>query len=428
VIFDSDVLGEFEAEPSRVSLAQLLDRGVPIHWDEAVAIVEALSDVLVPAHAGESPVPSLAEIFVTDEGNVVNGEPGRGENGPAAIGRVLHALLGQTDVPVALRLFVTQSTAPETYTTIRQFAAGLAYFGKPGNVERIQAVARRYRSMPEPAKNLTPLPLHQPVDTPQPETSPAPDPPKNVEARKTVRMFPRVSTWHAPLAAAIVLLVGAAWIWSTGRVSGVRTEGAMPSAGLEADTPSDSDAAVAETVAPAAPATSDTPVRTTAAAPRPRPETSRPAAVRTAREQGGSTAPSRSQAQSDATVASSAPAAAVPEAAAANSVDSRGASVPEVDQTVAVYSSEDGDVQPPVLLFPQLPRPLFTDQQNDMVNRMEIVVSADGSVERVRLLDGPTRMPDMMLLSGAKMWRFAPALRDGEPVRYRTVVTWTGAP
>jgi outer membrane biosynthesis protein TonB len=59
---------------------------------------------------------------------------------------------------------------------------------------------------------------------------------------------------------------------------------------------------------------------------------------------------------------------------------------------------------------------------------MEIVVSATGEVERVRLVNGPTRMPDMMLLSAAKSWRFRPALKDGEPVRYRTTASWTGFP
>ena len=64
----------------------------------------------------------------------------------------------------------------------------------------------------------------------------------------------------------------------------------------------------------------------------------------------------------------------------------------------------------------------------ESVNRMAVIVSPDGSVERVQLVDGPTRMPDMMLLSGAKTWRFSPAIKDGEPVRYRTVLTWSGLP
>ena len=62
------------------------------------------------------------------------------------------------------------------------------------------------------------------------------------------------------------------------------------------------------------------------------------------------------------------------------------------------------------------------------VNRMLVDVSPDGTVERVQLVEGPARMPDIMMLSGVKAWRFTPAVRNGEPVRYRTIVSWTGLP
>lgn len=55
---------------------------------------------------------------------------------------------------------------------------------------------------------------------------------------------------------------------------------------------------------------------------------------------------------------------------------------------------------------------------------MEVVVMADGSVERVKWLTTRDRMPDVMLLSRAKLWKFSPAVRDGRPVRYRLIVTW----
>ena len=95
-----------------------------------------------------------------------------------------------------------------------------------------------------------------------------------------------------------------------------------------------------------------------------------------------------------------------------------------------IYSPADVDVEPPVMMYPSLPPAMFVARNADVVvvNRMELVIAADGSVERVRLVNGPTRMPDMMLLSGAKLWKFTPAVKDGVPVRYRTTVTWTGFP
>ena len=62
------------------------------------------------------------------------------------------------------------------------------------------------------------------------------------------------------------------------------------------------------------------------------------------------------------------------------------------------------------------------------MNTIELIVSETGSVERVRLLSTPKRMPDMMLLSNAKTWTFNPALKDGRPVRSRLVLSWFVAP
>ena len=76
-----------------------------------------------------------------------------------------------------------------------------------------------------------------------------------------------------------------------------------------------------------------------------------------------------------------------------------------------------------VLLHPQIPTNLMLAGENRM-NIMELLISETGSVERVRLVAGPSRLPDVMLLSGAKAWRFQPASRDGEAVRYRALVSW----
>jgi hypothetical protein len=59
---------------------------------------------------------------------------------------------------------------------------------------------------------------------------------------------------------------------------------------------------------------------------------------------------------------------------------------------------------------------------------MELLIDETGRVERVRLVSEPVRMSDMMLLSGAKTWRFHPALKDGRPVKYRLTLSWIVAP
>jgi hypothetical protein len=37
-------------------------------------------------------------------------------------------------------------------------------------------------------------------------------------------------------------------------------------------------------------------------------------------------------------------------------------------------------------------------------------------------------MTDMLLLSGAKTWKFTPAMKEGVPVRYRTTISWEITP
>jgi TonB family protein len=75
------------------------------------------------------------------------------------------------------------------------------------------------------------------------------------------------------------------------------------------------------------------------------------------------------------------------------------------------------------MVYPQVRPGTIGGPESDF-NTMEIVVSERGLVEQVRLLSTPRRMTDMMLLSGAKTWRFEPATMNGSAVRYRMEITW----
>jgi hypothetical protein len=92
-----------------------------------------------------------------------------------------------------------------------------------------------------------------------------------------------------------------------------------------------------------------------------------------------------------------------------------------VDQ--AIYTRDNADVRPPRLVSEQLPAPAIGGWTT-RTNAIEVLVSQDGSVEHARFVATPQRMPDMFVLSRAKMWKFIPALKDGQPVRYRLVLTW----
>ena len=89
--------------------------------------------------------------------------------------------------------------------------------------------------------------------------------------------------------------------------------------------------------------------------------------------------------------------------------------VPVVDFTV--YSSADTDVIPPTPPVASGLRPW----RNKVGPAVEVTVASDGTVEKVRVL-GTTHMSDAMVLSHVKAWKFAPALRAGDPVRYRLLL------
>lgn len=87
-----------------------------------------------------------------------------------------------------------------------------------------------------------------------------------------------------------------------------------------------------------------------------------------------------------------------------------------------IYTKDDPDVTPARLLTAQNGGGL--DASITDINSMELVISKLGRVEQAKLSAPAKRMTDMVLLSSAKTWKFVPAMRNGEPVRYRTIYSW----
>ena len=83
-------------------------------------------------------------------------------------------------------------------------------------------------------------------------------------------------------------------------------------------------------------------------------------------------------------------------------------------------------MQPPSWKKPQLPP--VPASGSYATNAMELLIGEDGVVQKVTLLSPLTRLPDVMLLSSAKQWKFKPAMKDGRPVKYRLRLDWTVAP
>jgi hypothetical protein len=82
------------------------------------------------------------------------------------------------------------------------------------------------------------------------------------------------------------------------------------------------------------------------------------------------------------------------------------------------FSGTDADVTPPVLLGRGAPAPVA----GAPAATYELVVDESGSVEQVRLIAGDRGMRESMMRAHVKSWKFQPASRLGESVRYRMQV------
>jgi hypothetical protein len=163
------------------------------------------------------------------------------------------------------------------------------------------------------------------------------------------------------------------------------------------------------------------------------PETAPPAPVRTRRRAAAAAvAESQPEAVSDAGAATApdvAPSAPVIAAVTADSASGDSSSLAAVPSEAAppreavVYSSANRDVQPPKIRSADVPRTIGGGLPT-RTEAIELLVNADGTVDRVSFRTPNPRMLDPMFLSRSKMWRFEPARRDGEAVPYRLVMSW----
>ena len=412
-----EFLSQFESEDrvpasaSFVSLHDVIGRQMAVHWDEAVAVVEELCEVAIAGGGDTAPVPELEDVLLASDGHVTL-RRSRGDKSPTAAGRMLHALLTNGDVPMALRLFVTQSTSHDTHGSLREFARGLAYFGKPDRHRLIQDLYTRYSQAGQSSPAAAPVPPPIPASEPANETT------RQQQAKRKP-----IKKWLFA-AAALGVAGSGAWLWSRGGSTHDVQGSAVRMLSGAADALADLGQQVSKALGSDVPA----PVAATADSSDDR-SRSKPKRRPTADAVGAEPAPivSRRVSLPKAAGALSLAAAMPPRVGfEATAVYVQPAETPAPAPAPAVlYSSADLDVEPPALVFPQLTPPLVrTGTFVPAMNRMVVVVSPEGTVERVQLVEGPARMVDMMLLSGAKTWRFTPAFKDGEPVRYRTVISW----
>ena len=379
------------AESSRsVDLARLLARQTPIVWFEAVAIVQELSaEVVARGAERDLRVPELTEIAITPEGGIeLRGDGPAGQGPVPRTARVLLTLLAEAQtLPVQLRLLALQEVSPTpSCKSLQEFSTRLELFERPGRTAIVRSVYDRFQKLPaleaELAEDGTPSP-NSPPPLPRP-LSPA------WWRRRKVQV-------GAAAGLVAVLIVAMVSLWP-------RPEGQGANDGRGPVTRAVS--ATADTVAQAAGSGLNTVARWFGVAVTDRPTATAPAEPASV-DASPTSAPSRRTAPRTARPVE------LPRAAEATPEGQ----APSTDTTV--YSPVDTEIVPPAFVRSRLPAEPPLGVRSEDLSEVEVVVSATGEVESVKLVTQPVRVLSVMMLSAVKNWRFQPATKDGQPVRYR---------
>ena len=457
-----------------VSLADLRARGVVPAWQEAVAVVQELIHASAQTQGRDAPLPDVAHIALIANGEVVSLPGSRSTGHPVRQAAVLldQLLDGAAAPPELLALVADNATETPKLPSLAELTRQLAFFERPGRRSDVEALVARAMSADAQSRAEDELRrlkertlVGADLDAFQSEDEIAEA--KNQEPRTVNRQL----TVVLALVVAVALAGGGWWVYARVMNGGAPGDAAAPSVAA-VESPAAPDAA-----APADPAggqptgtSSVEPAGEQASTGEPSflqrtgasirrvvesafgPGTASEAAPAKSADAGGiaadATAPgaaapaaSRSRGRRSSSTPTPSPAAAAPSEPPAEPP----AEPPQVSTTVSrppiagdpmsvgsledarsiVYSRKDDDVRPAVLLRPVLPAEPPPDVPPDQIGTLELIVDEYGDVEQVRLISPANRFHERMLVAHAKSWKFRPAIRDGRPVKYRTVIRLT---
>jgi hypothetical protein len=392
------------------SAADLISRNL-VDWQEAVAIVQSICDRLLLEGGG---IPELSQIGLGATGEVILLQAAAASEWPVRqLGYALVALLQGGGAPAPLRLFASQATASRSqYQSLGDFSRGLSYFGRPDRPRVLQdAYGRAAAALA--AKPIAPV--DQQSDAYGAESLVESDVP--AESRTTTRD-------RRLAAGAISLLTASAVtfaVWRHPDLNPVRwplfnRTAASTVAAVEAGISSGLDLLSNVGLAsspPAVPARSPLPAMKARKTARP----AKAAAPRRSTVKAATAARNRPPAPA---VAATAEAAAPPTQSATVRLEELIPARPPLD--TRIYTDEDADVTPPSLFRPQLPAlPRETLETAPGFNEVvvDVLITEYGAVDSVKFVTPPTDLRQRMLISAIKAWHYHPALKDGQPVRFR---------
>jgi hypothetical protein len=113
-----------------------------------------------------------------------------------------------------------------------------------------------------------------------------------------------------------------------------------------------------------------------------------------------------------------------------SAVDRLGAPrAPEVP--AQIFTIADDDVVPPAPVVQNIPRweaPNAMFQGTTFVGSIEVVIDESGSVVAANIREKINVIYDPLIVAAAAKWKYRPALRNGQPVKYRKVIPVTLKP
>lgn len=405
-----------------ITIARALDLGVPRAWQEAAALaMEAGQASIKAGHAV-----SAEHCLVSGAGGLaLDGAPRSGTAPVAALAGLLEDLLEGQSAPAELRTLATDGAARHG-GDVEGFLEALTFFDPPDRRDAISAFARRALALAAQLEAEAELSQLRRTARTRPHAESAPESPRRTISGRTLAIAVAAVAWS------LVAVIVAGWyITWPARDAAISApgDGAPPAEGTTA----------AGGIVAAASAAID---RATTAGLRAiglaAPERESPAPGQ--RPPSPATPPPAKATARPAPVPATVPPplAMVTTAPAAPPADSPGVELPtraaEPESATApppsvpvFFSSDDTDVEVPVLVYPQFPANVSRPAPAD-VDHFELLINETGTVERVRLLARQPRLEDRMMVSAAKAWRFQPATRAGQPVRYLLRLPTTAAP
>ena len=389
-----------------VSIAEVRRPELALHWHEAVAMVAEIAAML--RSEGRARVPALDTIILDADGTLRFLDEGRQSAAPGQqLGDMLDVLLSSVPCPLELRRLVDDTKSdPPGHATLEGFADALSFFERPGRPDllrglaaRASAVALEVQASAELERLETRTRSHADAGNARAGKPPS-------RTRRLVFVIAAAVVVLGAIAGGLLALLAdtpaQATIKERMQASVERVDRLAKDA-IAAISP-------AKTDAPAAPALEATSTPATAAPAQTASKSSRRSLV--ARP----VAVSVKELQALSITSQPLP----------TPTDTPDAPEPEDNAPdTTIYGDDRTDVEPAILLRPKLPTQAPASVDPEDIGILEIIVSATGAVEQVRLISTANRFEESMLVAAAKAWPFEPATKDGRRVRYRTRIRVT---